>query len=370
MVSMVINGTEKTYYNYNGSNDKTIQLKAKTKSGNAILGISAFIDNGHGNGQGNMLLTASVPVVIKSGPINSMSINKADSAYANGLFTDGFTILAADRYGNPANAGETVYVGFVGGLTATATGGDNGLLFVKTSGALRQLTSIDSNFTDTSVNFSQIDLNDNHLVVLANATMYNSDYLGGWTIKTKDSTTSLTLDDTYYGANVTGLSYVIGTEKRYDPYHMTMANAVLDTTTGNYTIGANGQIQLSLTYAPFYLGKDIYLYANNYNTDVNGNARRVGISIRQKLFGTGVLSSPATCDAGQICRDSRITLTSEGHPVVDADLVLRQLSGGTCTIIQSTLLPTNSMGTISFDINNSLGTTTCSYGWNTISYEY
>gem|GEM_PF-4260774 len=317
-----------------------------------------------------------------------MSIVYNSTDYQNGIFYDDYIVHCVDENNHPAYIGKIVNVGVVGGLDKSSAGRylklDEGKIGL--DGQRNTIFSIDeSNYYD----FSNVKSADT-LVILANENRNSPDYMGGWRIDTVLSDYSLGLAEEYYGESADELTSVIGTPKRYDECHHTIYGVDLDKVGGQYLIDSNGIAHIRLKYDPFFVGKDVFIYANTSVKDDNGSSRRVGVALRQKLYGNGIEvdKQKIDCAQGEVCteqfhfytkndRDGKIPLSG-----VRPSFTASRGSSCTITLLQQT---TGCDGSISVRLVNNPVTsgisggsesqanasTKCSISWTgALYYEY
>ncbi|WP_456479817.1 hypothetical protein [Nautilia sp.] len=269
-----------TVYEYNSSSSKYINVYTGIYSGIETLNVKAKIFNG----DKNVTVSQTVPIVIESGPIASISINYVSSSYDTtyGLFEDTYSIHAVDKYSNPARAGSKIVVGAIVGNKVWGNGGkiDFNITISKTE------------FTDTNGTlFTSVEDQDS-VAVFANANRTDGSYLGGWIVDSKSSDNkTLYFTNDYNGTVVNALTYVIGNEKRNNSCTGGVAVADFDHQDGTYEIGDNGTTLLILRYDRYLVGKTVALYANSFQD------KRIGVAMKRILWGTGVTGETKTCDA-------------------------------------------------------------------------
>ena len=268
-----------TKYEYNLSASKYVPVYTGKYSGIETLTLSAKIFNG----EKNVTITSEVPIVVESGPITSISINYVSSSYDTdtGLYEDTYSIHAVDKYSNPAKPGSKIVVGAIVGAKITSTTGK--IDYDKT---LSQ-----TQFLDTSgITFNSVDVKDS-VAIFSTSTRTDGSYLGGWIVDNKSSDNkTLYFSNDYNGTVTNNLVYVIGNEKRNDNCTGGVAVADFDHKDGTYEIGDDGTTLLKLRYDRYLVGKTIALYANSYQD------KRIGISMKRILWGTGVTSDAKSCD--------------------------------------------------------------------------
>ena len=330
-------------YEYHESNKKSLLIKSKGKAGIAVVKVNVVIFNGNKD----VTIEKQFPITILSGPINSISlIYKGKKPYSetNPLFTNIYTIHAVDKYGNPANKGERIYVGGVFGITKDEKEKE---LYGNKNGTIEYNKNTKDVTFKTDKNLSGIDLvsssNKNILIILANDSKYNPDYLGGWDINgIEDDNQTLKLNNAGYDIKFDkeeDLTYIIGSEKRINECSQSLAVAHIDSSNGTYVIGDNGIADVELTYDPYFLGKTIYLYVTSAPSDTDTDKRkRVGIARSDILFGGGIKINPETIFNYSIFDDKvteTITITEQdtGRPYQNVKISL-SVTGDDCEILK------------------------------------
>ena len=253
------------------NNNLNVPATALTTSGIDIIDVNATIDT-NGSKQN---ISKQIPIVIISGPVSAISINPVSSTYNSdtGLFEHIYSIHAVDKYSNPVHAGTKITVGAVVNNKITGNNGE-----------LKPIQGSDtSKFYDSSKNFTN-DLINNTLIIIANQNHTSPSYLGGWIIQNIEDSTHLILASAFSGSDTTGLSYVIGDEKRFNSCDSTLAVADFDSSDKTYETNSNGIAMVKLRFDPYLIGKTITLYANSYQD------KRVGISIKKILFNNNLLT--------------------------------------------------------------------------------
>ena len=293
------NGYQVTTINYSHANKKTITAKAGTLAGTAYLKIDAKIFDGAKITN----ISLAEGITVSSGAVHNMSINYASSEYKDGIFYENYTIHAVDQFNNPPDAGIAIYAGVVGGLTNTYDTEAYKLYLAKNVDIENVANSIKMTRTiSNSITFKHVELSDT-VVFLANSNGSDPDFLGGWGISSV-GLYELNLDGIYYGEDYDELTAVVGDATRLDlkcaqaPYTVD-----LDAADGVYTTDENGLATLQLKYDPYFVAKDVYLYAQSYLKNDNGEDKRVGTAAREKLRGGGfeVDKDTFTCETNTTC---------------------------------------------------------------------
>jgi hypothetical protein len=358
-------------------NNINIISTADKISGIDIIDVNATVDE---NGT-SKTISKQIPIVIISGPVRAISINKVSSQYdsSTGLFVRTYSIHAVDKYSNPVNAGTKITVGAV----------VNKKIF-SNSGTLKPISESDkSEFDDNNKNFTD-DLLNNTLIIFADSSNTDPLYLGGWIIDNVDNSHKLTLASAYSGSEVDNLSYVIGDEKRYMECSSTLAVADFDSADKTYTTNNSGIAIVKLRLDPDLIGKTIAIYANSYQD------KKVGISKKEILLNTQILTKEDNENNSAIHNDhiwersgskdenttGSITIGVNGGAsstdlgpnttLAKNDLItLEVLTPSICTVNGNTIVntSTNCNGIVSFDVNYS-DDGTCKIKLNGFRYEY
>ena len=277
-----------------------IAIKSTNLSGQVPINFNAVIDNTDIN------LTKTLPVVIEKNRSSSMAIVPFQVDYdpSTGLFTQTFTIHVVDSYGNKAKDGTRISTGVI----------NNPKLYSSPFNSLHKkpgtLKKSDSTFkiSDGNLSANVVDkiTDQDTLIVLANKNQHKPANLGGWDIASILSDKSLKLYDLDKGKDVSGVSkdvsgvsYVIGDEYRYDECSGTIMNAAA--ATFNSTEVKDGIAQATLRYTPDMFGRNVFIYANSV---IDG--KKIGISRPLVLTGLGL--EPMTVS---LKNDSNVTAPME-----------------------------------------------------------
>jgi len=254
------NGTDETTYMQLGDNPN-IGITSKTLAGVAIIEVRASIFDG----TNDIVITASVPVTIISGPVTALSIPYVSTVVCSSepnLWANVHLIHAVDRYSNPAQVRITPTL--INGTKVVVAGPSDGTGTIGYSGV--------TEFTDTStLPFGSVIAKEDRLIVVPNTNHHDFSYLGNWTINDASSDT-LTLDEEYTGAVASNLSYIVGNEYRLMDDGRDIAIAHVYDPTGEYMTDANGTLALEVCWDPKLAGHTFTLGA--YAQDNN----RTGIS--------------------------------------------------------------------------------------------
>jgi hypothetical protein len=163
------------------------------------------------------------------------------------------------------------------------------------------------------------------LVVLANKDNHHPDNLGGWDIASVEGTNKLKLVNLDKGADLSGLTYVIGDEYRYIDRGQTIANGAASTF--ETTEVKDGLAFAELRYTPELVGHNVFIYANTRLED-----KHIGISRNLLLHGTGQSEKTMSCtnDKGSkpdCHRSYLITLNDSGKGAYKVNIGTPQIAG-------------------------------------------
>jgi len=269
------------------SNPVEIDFYTLFHSGVDILEVEVLLSKEDGQER----FVQNIPITIVSGPVHTISISLAGSRYDDVLtiFEDVYTILASDKYGNPAKEGSKIFFGAIAGVKKSSTGRH---LYVRQGGAIAYTPEEGTLFTNEAPGYDFLNVTPHldRLVVLADEDRGDNLYLGGWDIVEVLDENRLRLYKRYEGAPVGGLTYVVGNEKRVDICSKNTATLTFDHEDQTYTIGKGGITTAKLVYPPYMLAKTVFLYANSYDQV------RVGATRLKTLWGTGVKTENQVCD--------------------------------------------------------------------------
>ena len=249
-----------------------IAIKSSSLSGQVRMNFNAVIDNTDIN------LTKSFPITIEKNRSSSMAIVPYGTSYdGKGLFVQKYVIHVVDSYGNKAKDGTNIQTGVInnpklysraydGGVhgdgsvansqtlprtlagkvskidvgrtgSTTFTNEDNKTITHFTYGQTvtynekdekATLNKRSGEFTLDATASDKINSHISHLdtlIVLANEEEHKPYNLGGWDIAEVLGESKLKVHDLDVGDDVSGVSYVIGDEYRYDQCSRTIMNA-------------------------------------------------------------------------------------------------------------------------------------------------
>ncbi len=361
-----INGDSNTTFSNIGF--KVIPVTTSTISGSALIDLSANIFDG----EKNVTISKSVPVVILSGPISALSLVYVSTTYdkENGLFIDRWNIHAVDKYANPAREGISLYPTLINGYKHIGDAAGN------------IVAGDPANFTDTSAPFGVVDVNppyNDRLIIMPQSIPEKIDksYLGDWTISRVVDSSTLELDDIYAGPDDSQLKYIIGSEKRALADVISIADIKSAEPSGTYKTDANGNVRFDITYDPMLVGHTLTLSAKTYNGTV-----RSGTAIRTSFRGEGysVNSKKIDNDGNTHAVTLNISINPNGEPLVGVELVPDSITtdSGQCTLNPASVpIQTNNNGSFTVlidtagDVNKAKD---CTISWipsnSSIYYEY
>ena len=308
---------DKIYFDANDKNADSITFQQTAEQGFSIytkqqasvvvLDVTANIFDG----ENNVTITNSFPVVINSGELSSISMFFASTENDPVLntYTDYYTVHAVDKFGNPVNTGTVIHPTLVNGIKHSSLTDVNG------TGEL--VSGANATFADATQNFSDVEASSDRLIVLASQNQTNKYFFGNWEIESVGVDLNLTdeLDDN----SSISLKYVIGNEKRVFTNNGTDSIAVANVQAidGVYETDANGNLRFKVVYDPALRGEKVYIAAN-----AETSSGKIGIAIEAVLAYTGkrlVLSNNAfsITNAGEsVSIDT--TLYDEAHNVISA----------------------------------------------------
>ncbi len=357
MLKFNINGIESDNTSYTEKAQNSLKVDSFTKAGIAIIKASATIFDG----EKNVTIEQDFSYTIMSGPISSLSLVYVDTNYDNGLFSDHYVVHAIDKYGNPANKGEHIYAGVVNGLEFSSKD-DTTPLSYDSIGTINSGDPATFSVNSADSEFGNVIVQKDRVIVLASDYRHDSSYLGGWSIQSVDTNTSLTLDKKYDGTSISDLSFVIGSEDRADTCGNTLALADLDSQDNSYAIGENGIADLTLRYDPYLIGKDVYMYVNAYTTE-----GRVGTPLKQKLYGKGITATDKTCTAVGDCSTTlSFTINERGGEALKNVAVPIKYEGSCQSISGKTVKVAvlGCTGTIYTEVNSTDADDPCVISWS------
>jgi len=291
-------------FEYKSDKSKVIYAKTGKISGLETLKVNVILDI---NDSYEENISQEFTLAVVSGSPNTISLIYVDSSYENGLYSDRYRVQAIDKYGNPARAGSKIYVGAVSGLIQDDEDKDIYVTGSSTSkGIIKKITN-GIEFSVSRSNYFENVSNYDTLVVLADENKLDSSYLGGWIVKDKIDNSRLLLEGDFNITETSELLFLVGNEKRYDPCEQQPKSVDFDSEDNTYELQEDGTTYFILKYPPFMVGKDVYLYANSYDE------KRVGVSMRKKLYGTGVSANSVTCADGGKCDKITFSLNDSSY---------------------------------------------------------
>jgi hypothetical protein len=374
-----------------------IAIKSSSLSGQVRMNFNAVIDNTDIN------LTKSFPITIEKNKSSSMAIVPYETVYdGKGLFIQKYVIHVVDSYGNKAKDGTNIQTGVINNpkLYSRAYNGGKGYVNGVYNGNLDSQTlprTLDGKVskmdfgavnTDTFINdknetityYTYAQTVDYHLkddkatlnksngtftldastsdkinstisnldtlIVLANKKEHKPYNLGGWDIEKVLGDSQLKVYDLDKADDVSGVSYVIGDEYRYDECSRTIMNAAASSF--EVTKIEDGVAYAELRYTPAMVGKNIFIYANSKLDD-----NRIGISRKVLLTGTGLEEVSFSCKnesktSFTECSESFLMIQNDSGKIAREVYVAQPVVDGTSVGAHATITRTgcNGMATI------------------------
>ena len=367
-------------YTYYEKGVKAIPIETKTLSGTAVIEISASLFNG----DEDVTIHTTVPVVILSGSVTAMSLVYAGTSEDTGLglYKNYYTIHAVDRYNNPAQEGITLHPSIINGTKVVRSASD------QDTGKIENIDSNDSNecnntihdqFTDATDNiFDNVDTDD-LLAIVSNPNRVNNAYLGNWSISDVIDSNTLKLAEEYLDEVTDKLNYIIGNASRYiDGYGMATVD-IKDRNDNGYVTDKNGNVQFEMTFDPILAGHTVTISANAYDRDkkIDDNqiydCNRTGAAIiaglRWDRYASTVVTIPN--DGNEYIVTLGLSISDGLEPLVDLDIVPESItsSDSGCALNSSADndLHTDRNGQITVHIETGLGDSTakeCDISWS------
>lgn len=294
-----------------------IRIKMNDHSGTTEILVTAIVTLPDGS---ERTLYNTIPVVVIKNKTASITVNPFGTKFIKsgenkGLYVEDYVFHVVDQYGNKAKDGTYVQIGVVNDPKLYTLGSSNNVVLNKTGTLTKERTfTIDNLPANVALNKNTDIDNEDNLVILPNLKHNDPTYLGGWDIENITSKDSMTLVDNYTGnpkekdiygvddnitiGDISGLTFVIGDEDRYNPCSHTLANAAFYFPEGAKV--KDGLVYAQLRYQPYMVGKSVFVYANAV---VDGE--RIGISREMHLAGEGLKPITASCK-----NDGNVTLPS------------------------------------------------------------
>ena len=261
-VNMLVFENNASTYSYGDYGTKAIDVQTKRLSGTAVIDINASIFNG----DHDVLIQGSYPVVILSGPVTSLSLFYASTSEDTdlGIYKNIYTIHAVDKYDNPARAGITLHPSIINGTKVIKAG--------STSGKIVQGSPATFRDDSTSNVFDSVDVDD-LLAIVPNANRFGMEYVGNWSLDDVISSNELELVEDYYGETTDGLSYVIGNSQRYLLGYGVANVDIKDRDGKGFVTDENGNVQFEVTFDPVLAGHTVTITATAYDGNRTGIAK-------------------------------------------------------------------------------------------------
>ncbi|WP_457602900.1 hypothetical protein [Nitratifractor sp.] len=326
-VNMLTFENNASTYSYSDYGTKAVAVRTKQISGTAVVDINASIFNG----DHDVLIQGSYPVVILSGPVASISLFYASTSEDEelGIYKNVYTIHAVDKYDNPAQPGITLHPSIINGTKVIKSR--------SSSGKIVQTGSSSASFTDDTPNiFDSVDVRD-LLAIIPNANRFSMEYVGNWSLKDVISSNKLELVEDYFGTTTNGLSYVIGNSHRYLPGYGVATVDIKDRDGKGFVTDENGNVQFEVTFDPVLAGHTVTLTATAYDGNRTGVAK-----VAELRWGEYSSSSKKIPNDGN---DHTVTLSlsiSGGlEHLIDLDIVPSSIvtSSGQCWVTNAPLDP-------------------------------
>ena len=353
-------------YTYTQEANKTIAVKSFFKSGETDIKLEAiYIEK-----EKEIIAKKLFKVIILSAPINSISIvediNRSRKR-KGAFFENSYQIHAIDKYGNIANQVEHIYIGAINGIRK----GENGkYLTAQNNGEI----IVENNVTkfvynNTNLDFNNINILEDKLLILAKNDKMDLSYLGAWSISKYTSSSQLNNNIFYLNKDYTNrdiladnLKFVIGNSKRYNKRTDSISIVNIDRNDTIYRINENGSTifngegTFKLQYDPDLLGRSVFIYANIITKD----KKRIGASINE-LLGGGIKDGFITSTPINIINEKNATLVltkdiflhTEDNLSIKNALVSASSTSGNCEIVgtyDNISSKTNSDGNAQFKI--------------------
>ena len=353
-------GGNQNTYRYASSGTKAVDVQTHTLSGTGIIDINASIYNG----DQNVTLHGSFPVVVLSGPVAAMSLFYAYTSEDKdlGIYKNTYTIHAVDKYNNPAQAGIALHPSII-----------NGAKVVKsrlTTGTIHQGDPQKDTFTDSVADTFATVSEDDHLAIVPNPIRNSKDYLGNWSFDSVDAN-QLVLSENYFGATENNLSYVIGNANRYIDGRGIAVVDIKDKDGKGFVTDENGNVQFEVTFDPILAGHTVTISANTYD---DGN--RTGVAMITALRWGEYSSSKFSVTNDGSNYVGTLSLGISGiEPLVGVEIAANSIvsSSSQCMLVDASVpgsatnLHSDSNGEITVEIAT-LGTDsdvkTCTIQWN------
>ena len=273
---------DKIYFDANDTTSDNIIFSQTAEQGFAIYTkqqASVIIIDVTANifdGEKNVTIRNSFPVVINSGELSSISMFYASTELdpTLNIYTDYYTVHAVDKFGNPVNSGTVIHPTLVNGVKHSSLSDING------SGEL--VAGVKAHFADATQNFSDVEASADRLIVLPSQNQTNKLFFGNWEIESVGG--DLNLTDKLDENSSISLKYVIGNENRIFTNNGTDSVAVanVQAVDGIYETDNNGNLSFKVIYDPALRGEKVYIAANAETQ--NG---KIGIAIEAVLSYTG-----------------------------------------------------------------------------------
>ena len=362
-----IENPDTNIYEYTQESNKTISIKSTLKSGETDIKLEAlFLKD-----EKETIVEKLFKVIIFSAPINTISIvqdTNQSHKKVGAFFENSYQIHAIDKYGNIVNQVEEIFIGVINGVRK----GENGTYLIAQNGGklITENNTTKFIYDNNNLDFGNIDISDDKLLILAKNDRMDLSYLGSWSISPETNDTQLNNNTLYLTQNYTNqkeipkdnLKFIIGSNKRYNQRteSLSIVNIKKDDTI--YRVNEdgisifNGIGTFKLQYDPDLLGRSVFIYANIITKD----NKRVGISINELLGGgikDGFIKSTPLAITNE--KNATTTLTKDIFLHTEDNLSIRNAivsaspTTGTCEIngtYDTTSSKTNADGNAQFQV--------------------
>lgn len=299
--------TDLTLHNPNSSG--TLYIRPLQAKNNAKVCLSLYLISGK-------VIEKEILLAVVDEPLSQISINPVKTEYipSKNMYKSQFVVHVQggrpyERYSVDVITPKIIYPnayysGFISGRLDYENSNVfyNGIQIGDYSGKIEQKDM--TQFSSYRYDFNQVDIGNDRLIILPNKYVTDKTIIGNWNIVDLQDGKLILAEE----ANKTQdkLSFVIGSEVRYDPIHYTLATMTLDSLDHVYSLDENSSFTFSVTYPPFMTGKDVFIGVHRIDSN-----KRVGNSLKFTLQGTG-LSYPKefSCAERSMCV-WRITIKQE-----------------------------------------------------------
>ncbi len=295
---------------YDAQNPGVIYIKPLEVQKNVELLLKLYLYNGK-------IIEKKANFVVVDNPLLQISINPVKTEYSvsNNLYTSYFVVNVQggqpfERYSVDVITPKILYpTAYYDGFISGALDYENKYVFYNGikrgdySGKV-EVANEKSLFSSYKFDLYQVEVGMDKLIILPNKYKTDTSILGNWNIIDMNDGKLILSENVQKSQD--RLSFVIGSQVRYDPIHYTLATMTIDSVDHTYRLDENSSFLFSVTYPPFMVGKDIFIGVHKIDSE-----KRVGNSLKYTLQGTG-LSYPEefTCDNRSVCT-WRITIKQQ-----------------------------------------------------------